>query len=288
MANEVVKKEAAGVAPIKKDKTIAGMLANPETSWGRELMKVLPSAKEVGRFMSCALAQLADAKVGAKLARCTLPSFYNAILKSARSGILPDGVNAYLIPYGTECTLQYSYRGLCDMAIREGIATKFASDIVRRNDYFKWSNGELIEHTPAGWEEDERGEILGVWVRAYLPNGEHVDGKMAKSEVEKIRRKSQNPNGVWVEWYEEMMKKSCLKRMFKTMQNTPALTEAITEDNKEFKLDPQFDRSNRVNADDLLKSKPRDKKEDEVIDVGDPKDGSDARDGGDVIPEDVI
>lgn len=273
MANEVAKKdaEAAVAAP---QKTIKGMLANPDTAWGKELAKVLPSPKEVARFMSCALDQLADPKIGRKLAACTLPSFYNAIKKSARSGILPDGVNAYLIPYGNECTLQFSFRGLCDMAIREGIALKFDSDVVRANDVFKWSNGQLVEHTIVDWDEEERGEIVGVWVRAYLPDVDgkynpdlHVDERMSKAQVDKIRSKSQNPNGVWGEWYEEMMKKSCVKRMFKRMRNTPTLAEAISEDNKEFNLGAGFDRSARVSAADLLRGKPKDAKDDDPIDV---------------------
>lgn len=275
MANEVAKKdaEAAVAAP---QKTIKGMLANPDTAWGKELAKVLPSPKEVARFMSCALDQLADPKVGRKLAACTLPSFYNAIKKSARSGILPDGVNAYLIPYGNECTLQFSFRGLCDMAIREGIALKFDSDVVRANDVFKWSNGQLVEHTIVDWDEEERGEIVGVWVRAYLPdaNGQynpdlHVDERMSKAQVDKIRSKSQNPNGVWGEWYEEMMKKSCVKRMFKRMRNTPALAEAIVEDNKEFNLNGAVDRASRVSAADILggaKAAKKDK-DGEIIDI---------------------
>lgn len=273
MANEVVKSEAQAPAP---QKTIKGMLASPDSAWGKELAKVLPSPREVARFMSCALDQLADPKVGAKLARCTLPSFYNAIKKSARSGILPDGVNAYLIPYGTECTLQFSFKGLCDMAIREGIAIKFDADVVRANDVFRWSNGQLVEHTVLSWDDESRGDIVGVWVRAYLPNTDgsynpdlHVDERMSKAQVEKVRSKSQNPNGTWAEWYEEMMKKVCLKRMFKRMRNTPALAEAIVEDNKEFNLNGTVDRASRVSAADILggaKSAKKDK-DGEVIDI---------------------
>lgn len=266
MANEVVKQEQGGAPVVKKDRTIQGMLSNPDTAWGKELAKMMPSAKDVARFMSVSLAQLADPKVGAKLAKCTLPSFYNAIMKAARAGIMPDGVNGYLIPYGQECTLQFSYRGLCDMFIREGIATRFSADIVRKNDTFVWKNGELVEHTPAGWDECERGDIVGVWVRAYLPDGSHTDGKLSVKEVEKIRSKSQNSNGVWAEWYEEMMKKSCLKRMTKMMRNTPAINEVIAEDNKEFKLDTpsQFDRSARVTAKDLLGGKKQEEPEGET------------------------
>ena len=277
MANEVVKSEAQTPVP---QKTIKGMLASPDSAWGKELAKVLPSPREVARFMSCALDQLADPKVGAKLARCTLPSFYNAIKKSARSGILPDGVNAYLIPYGTECTLQFSFKGLCDMAIREGIAIKFDADVVRANDVFKWSNGQLVEHTVLSWDDESRGDIVGVWVRAYLPNTDgsynpdlHVDERMSKAQVEKVRSKSQNPNGTWAEWYEEMMKKTCLKRMFKRMRNTPNMSEVIAEDNKEFNLGT-VDHANRVSAADLLSGVTPKKKDDTVIDI--PTSDSDA------------
>ena len=270
MANEVVKSEAQTPVP---QKTIKGMLASPDSAWGKELAKVLPSPREVARFMSCALDQLADPKVGAKLAKCTLPSFYNAIKKSARSGILPDGVNAYLIPYGMECTLQFSFKGLCDMAIREGIAIKFDADVVRANDVFKWSNGQLVEHTVLSWDDESRGDIVGVWVRAYIPNTDgsynpdlHVDERMSKAQVEKVRSKSQNPNGTWAEWYEEMMKKTCLKRMFKRMRNTPNMSEAINEDNKEFNLGT-VDHASRVSAADLLSGSTPKKKDDAVIDI---------------------
>lgn len=275
MANEVVKKDAEAAVAVPQ-KTIKGMLANPDTAWGKELAKVLPSAKEVARFMSCALDQLADPKVGRKLAECTLTSFYSSMKKAARFRIFPDGVNSYLIPRGNECTLQFSFRGLCDMSIREGIAIKFDSDVVRANDIFKWSNGQLVEHTIVDWDEEERGEIVGVWVRAYLPdvNGRynpdlHVDERMSKAQVDKIRSKSQNPNGVWGEWYEEMMKKSCVKRIFKRMRNTPALAEAIAEDNKEFNLNGTVDRANRVSAADILggaKAAKKDK-DGEVVDI---------------------
>lgn len=236
MANEVAKTGGGG-AVVKSDKTIAGMLAKPETAWGRELLKVLPGKKEVARFMACALNQLADPKVGAKLAACSVPSFFNCIMKSARSGIMPDGVNAYLIPYGKECQLQFSYRGLCDMAIREGIASHFKADIVRRNDYFLWESGELVKHTPAGWDDEERGDIVGAWVGAHLQNGEWVYERMSFKEIEDVRRCSQNPNGVWAKWWGEMAKKSVLKRLFKKMRNTPAMSEAIGADNETYDLE---------------------------------------------------
>lgn len=240
--NKEVKQDAqeqkgspSGAVVNWKSQSIAGMLSREGSPWKRELAKVLPNETEVARFMAVALLQLSDPKVGGKLARCTKESFYNSIMSSARSGILPDGTNGYLIPYGTTCTLQFSYRGLCDMAIRNGIATHFASDIVRRNDVFVWRNGCLVEHTVEGWDDDERGEVVGVWCRAFLPDGQTQDMRMSKKEIEKVRSKAQSDN-VWSEWWEEMAKKACLKRLFKTMRNTPQLAEAIKADNELYDL----------------------------------------------------
>lgn len=229
------KNASTGAVVNWKTKSIAGMLSREGSPWKRELAKVLPNETEVARFMAVALLQLSDPKVGDKLARCTKESFYNSIMSSARSGILPDGTNGYLIPYGTTCTLQFSYRGLCDMAIRNGIATHFASDIVRRNDVFVWRNGCLVEHTVEGWDDEERGEVVGVWCRAFLPDGQTQDMRMSKKDIEKVRSKAQSDN-VWSEWWEEMAKKACLKRLFKTMRNTPQLAEAIKADNELYDL----------------------------------------------------
>lgn len=250
--NKEVKQDAqdqkgapAGAVVNWKSQSIAGMLSREGSPWKRELAKVLPNETEVARFMAVALLQLSDPKVGGKLARCTKESFYNSIMSSARSGILPDGTNGYLIPYGTTCTLQFSYRGLCDMAIRNGIATHFASDIVRRNDVFVWRNGCLVEHTVEGWDDEERGEVVGVWCRAFLPDGQTQDMRMSKKDIEKVRSKAQSDN-VWSEWWEEMAKKACLKRLFKTMRNTPQLAEAIKADNELYDLSKPSSQKKRV------------------------------------------
>ena len=240
MGNEIVKKEQKTPLSIKEE------FNNENSDWAVALRNCLPDRGELKRFLSCCWARFADPKNGRKLLACTRSSIYSSAAKSARLGIFPDGTNADIIPYGQECQLQIFYRGLCDFAIRNNIATKFVSDIVRRNDTFKWSNGELVEHTINDWDEDERGEIVGCWVRAFLPNGDHQDMRLSKSEIEKIRSKSHNANGVWKEWYEEMAKKSCVKRLFKMMRNTPQLQRLVDADNEEYDLDKKSNGAKRT------------------------------------------
>ena len=91
-----------------------------------------------------------------------------------------------------------------------------------------------MKHVPAGWDEEERGDIVGAWVGADLGHGEWVYERMSLKEIEDVRKCSQNPNGVWAKWWGEMAKKSVLKRLFKTMRNTPALSQAINDDNENY------------------------------------------------------
>lgn len=263
MANEVVKKQKTDATV--KQATAMQELNSPESAWSKAFAKALPNPAELGRFMACALSQFSHPKTGRALMACSKASIYNAVMQSARLGVMPDGMNAYLIPYGGVCSFQLSYRGLCDMAIRNGIAKYFASDIVCENDTFIWENGELVKHVPNGWDEDERGKVVGVWVRAYLPGGEHTDCRMSVKEVDKVKSKSQSAkqaDGPWNEWYDEMAKKSCLKRLFKTMQNTPELAEAVAIDNRDYDTGSTSQRRERVNAADLLA-----KKQESAIDV---------------------
>ena len=59
---------------------------------------------------------------------------------------------------------------------------------------------------------------------------------MSYKEIELVRSKSQNKNGVWATWWGEMAKKACLKRLFKKMRNTPSMQEAVNVDNESFKF----------------------------------------------------
>ena len=261
-----------------KDTSIKGMLISQDSAWGKELAKALPSPKSVGRFMSVCLAQLADPKVGGALARCSSSSFFNCILKSARNDILPDGVNAFLIPYSNTCTLQISARGFCDWLKRHGVVKDINGYVVHENDEFEMDMGVVKRHTfdfrNTGRENEK---IMGVWCRAVLPDGTTKDMWMGVSDIEKVRQCAQSDN-VWSKWYDQMAIKSCIKRLVKTLENTPALENFLAVDNEGYAHPDE--RKPRIDAGDLLgsgKPKKGDAPDGEVIDI---PDGGDETDDG--------
>jgi len=244
---------------------IKAMLHDENSAWSKELAKVLPSPKMVGRFMSVCLGQLSDPKVGSNLARCTPASFYNCILKSARNDIMPDGVNAFLIPYGDVCQLQISAKGMCDWLKRHKIVKDINGWMVYENDQFEMNMGKVTKHTfDFRNTKRESEKVMGVWCRAILPDGTEKDMWVGVSDIEKIRACAQSDKN-WGKWYDQMAIKSCIKRMCKTMENTPELADFLAVDNEEY--EPQnFERGNRVKAADLLRPK-EEKPDSEVIDV---------------------
>ena len=254
----------------KDTSTIKGMLISPDSAWGKELAKALPSPKSVGRFMSVCLAQLADPKVGGALSQCSSSSFFNCILKCARNDILPDGVNAFLVPYGNVCTLLISARGLCDWLKRHGVVRDVNGYVVYENDEFEMDMGVVKRHT-FDFRNTKREEesVMGVWCRAILPDGSAKDKWMGVSDIEKIRKCAQSDN-VWSKWYDQMAIKSCIKRLAKTLENTPALENFLAVDNEGYAHPDE--RKPRIDAGDLLgsvKPKKGDSTGGDVIDIPD-------------------
>src|SRR5690606_35183329 len=114
-----------------------------------------------------------------------------------------------------ECTFIPGYRGFLDLARRSGQIVSLVARAVHENDFFEYEFGltENITHKPC---MTDRGALIAVYAIAILKDGGHQFEVMSKSEVDEIRKqsKSQN-NGPWVTHYEEMAKKTVLRRLFK-------------------------------------------------------------------------
>lgn len=152
-------------------------------------------------------------------------SLQAAILNVAAIGISlnPASQHAYLVPRDKAICLDISYRGMVKLATDSG-AIKWAKvELVHKNDTFKWrgpAEAPLHEADPFG----ERGEIIGGYCIAKLPDGEILTETMPVEEINKIRDTSkafQKGGGPWKQWYDEMAKKTILKRAYKSWPQTP-------------------------------------------------------------------
>lgn len=167
-----------------------------------------------------------------------LNSQLEALYKCASRKILPDGYNANLVPYigrdEKKVEVVIDYKGLVDCAIREGIILDADAKEVCENDTFEWNCGEITR-----WTFDfrkPRGRICGYCGWVVMPDGRKKWHYMDCEEISQVRSCARTQK-IWDKWEGEMSKKTVIRRMFKTIRNTPALVAMMDVDNDSFDLD---------------------------------------------------
>ena len=188
---------------------------------------------------------LTDIRRVPKLMECTVESLMGAIMASAQLGLEPgNGLgHAYLLPFdkrakvggqwktvATECQLIIGYRGMIDLARRSGQIVSLSARAVHANDHFRYSYGldETVEHVPA---EGERGALTYVYAVAKLKDGGVQFEVMSRGEIEKVRASSKaGDRGPWVDHFEEMAKKTVIRRLFKYLPVSVEMSRAVSMD----------------------------------------------------------
>jgi len=173
------------------------------------------------------------------LQKCDPQSILNAVVNVARTSITLNPVMrlAYLIPRKNKCVLEFSYMGLVAMLRDNGCIKSISAHIVYEDEEFDYDVAyNTIKHKPkfAKTEKEHNArEMVGVYSRATLLNGEVVFEFMPMWEVDKIKSMSDGSNSkysAWNTWRDEMIKKSVIKRHFKMLISgnpTEALMTAI-------------------------------------------------------------
>jgi len=161
-------------------------------------------------------------------------SVVDAITNIAAIGISlnPAKKQAYLVPRKNEICLDISYIGLMDIAIESRSIKWGQCKIVRANDNFELNKlDELPTHQYKPFaENDERGDIVGVYVVVKTCDGDYLTHDMSIDKVFEIRSRSESfkkGSGPWVTDEEEMIKKTCVKQGYKYWPKTDQLDNAI-------------------------------------------------------------
>lgn len=164
------------------------------------------------------------------LQKCDTESLRNAVINVASVGLTinPAMKLAYLVPRKGKACLDISYIGLVKIATDSGGVLAVAAIPVRANDRFIYRGPfEAPEHifNPFA-SETERGEIIGVYTIAKLTSGVTQIETLSRGELDKIRAMSKAASGPWFDWFEEMVKKSVIKRASKLWPRTERLAAA--------------------------------------------------------------
>ncbi|HBB9211340.1 TPA: recombinase RecT [Escherichia coli] len=164
----------------------------------------------------------------------------SAIINVSAIGITlnPASKLAYLIPRKGAVCLDISYRGLVHIAMSSGVIEWCQAHIFRENDHFELQGvcSEPIHRYSPFASVKERGEIKGVYCVAKTKCGDFLTTTMRIDEVNEIMERStsfiawQKDNSKltpWVTDYEEMVKKTVIKRGAKTWGSSDRLSRAV-------------------------------------------------------------
>jgi recombination protein RecT len=197
------------------------------TAMGPEFAKALPPHVTVDKFIRVAMTAVQN---NPKLLSCNRQSFYSAITKCAQDGLLPDGREAALVPYGNDVGYIAMVAGIMKKARNSGEIGAWSVQVVKEQDHFEIVLGdeERVLHRPA---LKERGKVIGAYSIVTLKDGERTREWMNVEEIEEIRKRSRaSGSGPWVTDYDEMCKKTVVRRHAKRLPMSTDVVEFLRRD----------------------------------------------------------
>ena len=195
-----------------------------------EIEKALPKVMTAERFARIVTTAVTNTP---KLEKCTPQSFIGAMLNAAQLGLEPNTPlgQAYLIPYGNQCQFQIGYKGLLDLAYRTGEVKSIMAEVVREGDTFEYEMGlnPKLKHIPA---QTGRGKPIFYYAVFKLVNGGEGFQVMSYEDIMEHAKKYSKTfsNGPWQTSFDEMAKKTVLKKLLKYMPLKTEFSRAVAQD----------------------------------------------------------
>lgn len=200
------------------------------TAMAPGIKAALPSVMTPERFTRIAMSAVSGNK---KLQQCDPASFLGAMMTAAQLGLEPNTPlgQAYLIPYGNQCQFQLGYKGLIDLAYRSGQVSIVQAHTVYANDTFEYELGlePKLRHIPA---TGQRGDPVYYYAMFRTKDGGYGFYVMSKEDVTAHAKKySQSySKGPWQTNFDEMAKKTVLKRALKYAPLKSDFVKALSND----------------------------------------------------------
>lgn len=197
-----------------------------------------------------------------KLKECHPQSILDACINVAQLGLdlSPNLSHAYLVPFKAKkenkvasVQLIISARGYTALLARTGWSIK--SFIVTENDEFDYRMDGFEEVITFVKDLDTPDSKFRYAVAmAKSPDGQLFVEVMNNSQIEKHRLVSSNQNGaksgVWLDWFDEMAKKTVIKKLVKKLPIGEQIANAVANDDKPIEVEviesdePKKDMSN--------------------------------------------
>lgn len=198
----------------QQEPLFAGAVTDQSVTWAKESQFAIQAFQRNDRLATTAISNPASAQ--------------NAIINVAAIGITlnPASKLAYLVPRDGMVCLDISYMGLLHLAQSTGSIKWGQCKLVYSADTYE-SNGLDSAPTHKYNAFGERGDVVGGYCTVKTADGDYLTEEMSLAEIKAVEATSKAKNGPWKTFWEEMARKTIVKRASKYWPKAQRLDNAI-------------------------------------------------------------
>ena len=266
MSNATASKpRAASAAPRSANQVAAVGQGSVTLSVGEQLMSrssqfqaALPAHIPLERFMRVVMTAVQRSP---DLAKADRASLFTSAVQAAQDGLLPDGREGALVIYKSKvkeggkeiwvAKVQWMpmVAGIRKKVRNSGEIATWEVQVVHANDLFEFELGDepFIKHRPL--MDGDRGPIIAAYSVATLKSGEKSREVMTKAQIDRVRAASKSKDsGPWVDWYDEMCRKTVARRHSKVLPMSTDLDDVIRRDDELYDMKGARDQAQVANG----------------------------------------
>lgn len=202
------------------------------TKMSSEFQAALPPQIPVEKFIRTTLTAV---QMNPELLQADRRSLLGTAMKAAQDGLLLDGREAAPVIFNTKEGKMVQYMpmvgGILKKIRNSGELATISAQVAYENDQFEYTLGddEAIMHKP--FLGSDRGKAIAVYAIAKTKDGAIYREVMSVSDVEKVRASSRAKNGgPWVQWWDEMAKKTVIRRLSKRLPSSADIDSVMASD----------------------------------------------------------
>lgn len=199
-----------------------------------EFKAALPPQIPVEKFIRTTLTAV---QMNPELLSADRRSLLGAAMKAAQDGLLMDGREAAPVIFRTKDGPKVQYMpmvgGILKKIRNSGELASIAAHVVYERDMFEYELGdeEKITHKP--YLGEDRGKPIACYAIAKTKDGAIYREVMSVADVERVRASSRaKDSGPWVQWWDEMARKTVIRRIAKRLPSSADLEQVLAHDNE--------------------------------------------------------
>jgi len=204
------------------------------TKMGDDFKAALPPQIPVEKFIRTTLTAI---QMQPELLDTDRRSLLGSCMKAAQDGLIPDGREAALVIFRTKEGPKTQYMpmvgGILKKMRNSGELATISANVVYQNDQFDYALGDYEQITHKPFLGSDRGKPIAVYAIARTKDGAVYREVMSVADVEKVRQSSRaKDSGPWTQWWDEMARKTVIRRIAKRLPSSADLDSVLASDNE--------------------------------------------------------